>query len=148
MVFSHVNLIAEDWKLVAAFYRDVFGCELVPPERDLQGPDLDAATGVAGAHIRGAHLRLPGSDADGPTLEVFEYEQRGVPGPRAANSPGFAHVAFEVPSVDATWQKVMEHGGSPVGSIVRTSVPGRGQVTFAYVRDPEGNIIELSSWEG
>jgi predicted enzyme related to lactoylglutathione lyase len=147
-VFSNVNLIAEDWRSLAAFYQDVFGCELIPPERDLSGPDLEAATGVAGAHIRGAHLRLPGSGADGPTLELFEYEQRAPSGARSANTPGFAHIAFEVPDVDAACQEVADHGGSALGQIVRKMIPGRGQLTFAYVRDPEGNIIELSSWAG
>ncbi len=49
----HVNLIARDWRCLAAFYETVFGCVRVPPERDLAGPWLDAATGIPGAHIRG-----------------------------------------------------------------------------------------------
>lgn len=146
-VFGHVNVIADDWRLLASFYRDVFGCTLVPPERDLSGPHLEAATGIPGAHIRGAHLRLPGGGADGPTLEVFEYEKGSPSGTRAVNAPGFAHIAFEVPDVDEAWQGVMDHGGSPLGEIVRQRIRGRGQLTFVYMRDPEGNIIELSSWE-
>ena len=145
-VFSHVNLIAEDWRQLSAFYQDVFGCELVPPERDLSGPDLEAATGIAGAHIRGAHLRLPGIGADGPTLELFEYDESVAPAVRAANSRGFAHVAFEVPDVEAELREVIAHGGSTLGEVVRKAIPGRGQLAFVYVRDPEGNIIELSSW--
>jgi catechol 2,3-dioxygenase-like lactoylglutathione lyase family enzyme len=145
-VFGHVNLIAEDWRALAAFYEDVFGCEFVPPERDLSGSALDAATGVAQAHIRGAHLLLPGGGPGGPTLEVFGYETTAPAGARAVNAPGFAHIAFEVPDVDEAWQDVMDHGGSRLGEIVRQEVRGRGELTFAYVRDPEGNIIELSSW--
>jgi len=145
-VFSHVNLIAEDWRQLSAFYQDVFGCELVPPERDLSGPDLEAATGIAGAHIRGAHLRLPGIGADGPTLELFEYDESVAPAVRAANSRGFAHVAFEVPDVEAELREVIAHGGSTLGEVVRKAIPGRGQLAFVYVRDPEGNIIELQTW--
>ena len=33
---------AHDWRRLAAFYTDVFGCELVPPERDIRSADLDA----------------------------------------------------------------------------------------------------------
>ena len=38
----------------------------VPPERDLAGPDMDAGTGIPGAHLRGMHLRLPGRGDEGP----------------------------------------------------------------------------------
>ena len=45
------------------FYQDVFGCVPVPPERNLSGAALDAATGVSPAHLQGMHLRLPGADS-------------------------------------------------------------------------------------
>jgi glyoxylase I family protein len=70
--YVHTNLIARDWRKLAAFYESVFGCSLVPPERDLSGPWLEAATTVSGARIRGVHLRLPGHGETGPTLEVFQ----------------------------------------------------------------------------
>ena len=35
--FGHVNVTSTDWRRLAAFYTDVFGCELVPPERDIRG---------------------------------------------------------------------------------------------------------------
>jgi predicted enzyme related to lactoylglutathione lyase len=71
--FAHVNLIAQDWRRLAAFYELVFGCRPVPPERQLAGAWLDAATGLVGARIQGAHLRLPGYGDAGPTLEIFQY---------------------------------------------------------------------------
>jgi len=71
--YAHTNLVARDWRSLARFYQDVFGCEPVPPERDYSGPDLAAGTGIPGAKLRGVHLRLPGHGADGPTLEVFQY---------------------------------------------------------------------------
>ena len=73
--YVHTNLIARDWRRLAAFYRDLFGCEPVPPERDYRGPLLDAGTGLADAHLTGVHLRLPGYGEDGPTLEILHYER-------------------------------------------------------------------------
>ena len=58
--FVHTNLVAEDWRSLAAFYQQVFGCEIVPPERDFYGEKLEAGTRLPGAHLRGVHLRLPG----------------------------------------------------------------------------------------
>ena len=82
--YGHTNLIAKDWRALARFYEQHFGCIPVPPERDYKGPDLDRGTGIRGAELRGAHLRLPGHGADGPTLEIFNYnilqEKPGVHG--------------------------------------------------------------------
>src|SRR6185503_16967070 len=95
--FGHVNLVARDWRHLADFYIKVLGCEFVPPERDLRGPVLEAGTGIPGAALHGAHLRLPGGGAQGPTLEIFQYESGPEALPVAANRPGFGHVAFVVP---------------------------------------------------
>jgi len=144
--FVHTNLIARDWRRLVDFYQRVFGCVPVPPERDLSGPWLDAATNLQGAHIRGVHLRLPGYGADGPTLEVFQYEPAASDGATAINTPGFAHIAFRVGDVAAARDEVLAAGGKAFGQLVPVAVAGAGSVTFVYVADPEGNVIELQSW--
>jgi len=73
--YAHTNLIAHDWERLVAFYRDVFGCERLEPTRDLAGGWLERGTRVRAAHIRGAHLLLPGHGRDGPTLEIFQYDE-------------------------------------------------------------------------
>jgi predicted enzyme related to lactoylglutathione lyase len=146
-VFGHVNLVAADWRRLADFYVRLFGCELVPPERDLGGPALEAGTGVPGARLRGGHFRLPGHGPDGPTLEIFEYDG-GVPErqPTLANRPGYGHLAFAVPDVRAARAAVLAEGGRAIGSVVTTAVAGGRWVTWTYVTDPEGNILELQAW--
>lgn len=143
-VFAHTNLIARDWRRLAAFYETVFGCEPVGPERDLSGEWLEAGTGVAGAHIRGQHLRLPGGAA---TLEIFQYGHSPDRPQPLANQLGFLHLAFRVEDVEASVEAVLSAGGSRVGDTVRREVPGVGILTFAYIRDPEGNILELQRWD-
>ena len=68
--YGHTNLIAQDWRALASFYEELFGCIPVPPERDFKGSDLERGTGIPGAELRGVHLRLPGHGAAGPTPEV------------------------------------------------------------------------------
>jgi catechol 2,3-dioxygenase-like lactoylglutathione lyase family enzyme len=121
--YGHTNLIARDWRLLANFYERLFGCVPVPPERNYGGSDLERGTGVPGAALRGIHLRLPGHGADGPTLEIYTYDREAASPPPAANRPGWGHIAF---AVDET-------------------ADGR-RVTWCYVADPEGNIVELQSW--
>ena len=144
--YTHINLIAKDWKRLAAFYERVFGCIPLLPERDLSGDWLEAATGVPQARIRGVHLRLPGCGDGGPTLEIFQYNHQMDPSKPAANRPGFAHIAFAVDDVAAARDAVAVAGGGVVGDVVSVEIPDAGQITFAYVTDPEGNIIELQHW--
>jgi catechol 2,3-dioxygenase-like lactoylglutathione lyase family enzyme len=144
--FGHVNVTSTDWRRLATFYADVFGCELVPPERDIRGQQLDAATGVDGAHLTGAHLRLPGHGETGPTIEIFTYDALdGHPGTRV-DRPGWGHVAFQVPDVAAAVDAVTERGGGRVGEIVVTGTSDGRTVTWCYATDPDGNIVELQAW--
>lgn len=144
--YVHTNLIAQDWAQLAAFYTTVFGCTLVPPERDYTGPALDAGTGLEGAHMRGAHLRLPGYDADGPTLEIYQYDALAPRVATAVNRPGFGHIAFAVDDVRSARDEVLAHGGRVVGEVVTLTTAQGRHVTWCYLTDPEGNVIELQSW--
>jgi predicted enzyme related to lactoylglutathione lyase len=147
--YVHTNLIARDWRRLAAFYQNLFGCVPVPPERDYSGPVFDAGTGVRGARLTGMHLRLPGDSAAaqaGPTLEIFNYSRlEDAPAP-AVNRPGFAHIAFAVDSVDDARAQVLAAGGKSVGDVVTLTTATGARVTWCYVTDPEGNIVELQRW--
>jgi catechol 2,3-dioxygenase-like lactoylglutathione lyase family enzyme len=141
-----VNLIARDWRRLADFYSRVLGCEIVPPERDYRGPVLEAGTGVPGAALRGAHLRLPGLGTHGPTLEIYQYETGPAALPTAANRPGFGHIAFVVRDVERARDTFLTEGGDSVGDVVTSQTADGRRVTWAYVTDPEGNIVELQAW--
>jgi len=117
----------------------------VPPERDLSGEWLDKATGLSGSHISGIHLRLPGHGDDGPTLEIFQYSSMPEHPSVNPNTPGFSHIAFAVDDVPAAARAAFNHGGSAVGALTVREVPGVGLLTFQYVADPEGNIIEVQN---
>jgi predicted enzyme related to lactoylglutathione lyase len=143
--YLHTNLIADDWQALARFYETVFGCDVVPPIRDFRAIDVEAGTGVPGAALQGVHLRFPGHGPAGPTLEIFSYS-KNLPGTaRAANRPGFGHLAFAVRSVIDARNEVLSAGGRAVGEIVTVTTGTGTQITWCYVTDPEGNIIELQA---
>jgi predicted enzyme related to lactoylglutathione lyase len=144
--YVHTNLIAKNWRSLAKFYTDVFGCTLVPPERNYQGNELDAGTGLKDAHLTGAHLRLPGYDDNGPTLEIYNYNHLEPATDPKVNRPGFGHIAFEVNDVREARNLVKANGGDIVGEIVTLTTSAGTKVTWCYMTDPEGNIIELQSW--
>lgn len=144
--YRHTNLVARDFRRLAAFYEKVFGCTKVPPERDLHGEWLDRSTGLEDAHLRGVHLRLPGTGPEGPTLELFEYERSVAQEEPPANRWGYGHLAFAVPDVALALAAVLSEGGRPLGQVASVEVPGAGFLTVVYARDPEGNLLELQRW--
>jgi len=145
--YKHTNIVSSDWRSLSRFYQEVFGCIPVPPERNLSGDWLDTGTGIKGAHFEGIHLRLPGYGDNGPTLEICQYSKTLTKSSLAANREGFGHIAFEVDDIHKSTQEVLQHGGTRVGEIASAAVEGVGQISFVYLADPEGNIIELQVWK-
>ena len=147
MKYVHTNLITDDWKRLAGFYVQVFGCKLILPQHHLSGDWLAKGTGVNNAKITGAHLRLPGYGDQGPTLEIFEYNNNISRPTPVANEKGLGHLAFEVEDVEAVLEKVLAFGGKHYGEVVQHPMPGVGQLSFVYTRDPDGNVVELQHWD-
>jgi len=145
--YVHTNLIAKDWRKLADFYIAVFGCKPLYPERDLSGDWLVRVTGIENAHIRGIHLALPGYGEGGPTLEIFQYEPENLRDrPDRINRQGFGHIAFHADSVEDVLNRLVKHGGKPLGEIVTKAYEGIGTLTVVYAEDPEGNFIEIQNW--
>jgi catechol 2,3-dioxygenase-like lactoylglutathione lyase family enzyme len=128
--YGHTNLVARDWRRLAAFYEQLFGCVPVPPERDYRGPDLERGTAVEGAALRGVHLRLPGHGPDGPTLEIYTYEPLEESSTPRANRVGYGHIAFAVSDVVVGRQAVLDAGGNAVGDVVTLRTADGRRVTW------------------
>jgi predicted enzyme related to lactoylglutathione lyase len=145
--YVHTNLIAKDWQSLSQFYIDVFGCKPTYPERDLSGEWIDKVTEVKNARLRGMHLALPGYE-DGPTLEMFQYSPENLKEEEQnISKQGLTHIAFHVDNVEAVLNKVLNHGGTSFGELIQKEYPEIGLLTMIYIRDPEGNIVELQNWK-
>lgn len=141
--FGHVNIVARDWRALAAFYVEVFGVEPVGAERDISGAWVDRATGLSGARITGRHYRLPGGEV---TLEIFSYDSPVSQTVPSADRLGFGHIAFAVDDVSSTLARLLAAGGQRLGDIAQADVAGESHLEVVYARDPEGNIVELQRW--
>jgi glyoxylase I family protein len=95
---------------------------------------------------------VPGPDqvvvigtTDGAALELFPAkEERPVPpaGEDGPWYPGYRHLAFLVDDLDAKLAELGDEGPITLGPIdFGDFVPG---MRTAWVRDPEGNIVELN----
>lgn len=147
MRYAHTSIVSHNWTALADFYVKAFDCKIIPPIRNQSGQWLERGTGVENAKLEGAHLLLPGHGASGPTLEIYQYEEIKDQSDISPNQRGFTHIAFEVESVEETLRNMEQNGGNSFGQITKKEVPGVGEITFVYTRDPEGNLIELQSWK-
>ena len=144
--YVHTNIVAKNWQKLADFYIEVFGCTIVPPIRYYKGKDLESAVNIRDVTLNGVHLRLPGYKKSGPTLEIYSYNPSQLKQNRKVNTPGITHLAFEVSDVNKVYNKVIEHGGKKVGEIITLLRSDGEKVTWCYVKDPEGNMLELQKW--
>ena len=143
--FIHTNIVAKDWKKLAQFYIDTFNCIPYYPERDLKGEWLGHLTRIQDVSIKGIHLKLPGYQ-DGPTLEIFQYSPDKTPGSGMdINSKGFRHIAFHVEDIEEILALAIENGAKKYGELIETKIAGLGIIKVVYIKDPEGNIVELQN---
>jgi len=147
MRIAQTNIVNTKLKKILEVYNKTLEFENVPPIKNQTREFLDKGTGLKNAKLQGAHLSLPGYEKNGPTLEIYQYEiiehQNDIP----PNRKGFGHIAFEVENVEKIRDKVLRNGGKRMGDITKKKIEGKGEITFVYVRDPEGNLIELQNWQ-
>ncbi len=126
---DHVGLSVEDLDAACEFYSRAFGFT-----RQLEFA-LDPHP------IRGLMLR----HESGMRLELFEREG-SVPGIQGATpiealgTRGYGHFAFAAPDIDAVFVHALEAGAGAVMEPGPSPEPG---VRFAFLADPEGNLVEL-----
>lgn len=128
MKLDAVGLFVAEMEKTVAFYRDVFGMQT----------DWN---GEANAELTSGGLRLilfGRADFEAMTGRRYHYP---------AKPNGTMELAFEVPAfadVDREYARVTAAGAAPI--FPPTDEPW-GQRT-AYVADPDGNLIEISSFGG
>ena len=118
---DYVILIVEDLDRSLAFYTEVLGLKLGHRSGDYAQLDT-GATRVA-LYARNAMAKTLGMSLETPS----------------SKAPGF-EIGFKVDDVDAAVEELLAHGAAPV---VPPTDRFWGQRT-AYIRDPDGHLIELA----
>jgi lactoylglutathione lyase len=126
---DHVGLSVADLGAAEGFYSTAFGFT-----RQL-------AFELSPHPIRGVMLDHP----SGSRLELFEHSE-SVPGPLAPGpieahaTRGYNHFALGAPDIDDAFAIALAAGAKAVIEPRPSPEPG---VRFAFVADPEGNLVEL-----
>ena len=130
VAFDHVGLSVADLEAAEAFYTTAFGFA-----RQL-------AFELSPHPIRGVMLGHP----SGFRMELFEHAasapglQRATPIETHATR-GYSHFAVKAEDIDLMWEQVIQAGATAVKPPGDSPEPG---VRFAFVADPEGNLVELA----
>ena len=128
IAFDHVGLSVADLERAEAFYGHAFGFT-----RQLAF--------ALGPEIRGVMLAHP----SGFRFELFEHSDgraglQGLAPIEALATRGYGHFALAAPDIEATFAAAVQAGARAVKAPGPSPEPG---VRFAFLADPEGNLVEL-----
>lgn len=141
MRFDQVKMVARDIDSLAKFYEEAVGCRLLAPIRDFADETLCRGIGApVGAQVRMAWLAFPGTSDESPILELYQVVAAD---PAWRYREGQGHLAFEVEDVQSAVAQVIASGGSLLGEVVDWEAPSGNLARFVFLRDPEGNVIDL-----
>jgi len=137
---DHTGITVENLERSLAFWRDVLGFELSHTAHQT-GELAKEITGVAGAEIKLAVVKTPGSHK----IELLEYlapPDRKQVALRPCDV-GSVHVALLVDDLDAVLERISASDWKAAGKPqTLTSGPNKGKRVI-YVRDPDGTTIEF-----
>lgn len=136
---GHVAFATADMERLIRFYEALTGHKHHGGQRLTGHAAYDRITGledvdVTAAWIQGMNIGLEfWSYANPPTTP--RDDQRPV------NEAGYSHVCFESDDVEADLVLAIAAGGRP-----HAAVQDLGSAKVAYLRDPDGNVVELLQW--
>jgi catechol 2,3-dioxygenase-like lactoylglutathione lyase family enzyme len=125
---DHVGLTVGDLEAMVSWYSEAF--ELTTEFEFALDQFAFRGVMLRGAGFRVELLARRGSGAGLQAANPVE----------AALTRGFGHIAFDVPDVDAAYERLLSLGATDRLSPRPSPEPG---IRMAYVADPEGNLVEL-----
>lgn len=139
---DHAGVTVANLDRSLGFYEGLLGLAVAGISLE-EGGEVGVVVGHPEARVRIADLALP----DGGVLELLEYE---VPAEDPAGArhtqAGTAHIALRVDDLDAMHARLVAAGADVVtqaGPVRIVGSPGWEGVGVLYLRDPDGNVLEL-----
>jgi len=138
--WHHMGISVRDMGRALRFYRDLLGFEVEWEHEDRGGAEMSRVVGLPEAR---AHITM--LKTYGGRIELFHYlnpEGREA-GPKRQCDFGPIHFALTVRGVWALYEH-LRAAGVEFNCPPQVLRPG---VTATYMKDPEGNIIELVEYQ-
>ena len=140
----HIGASVPNLEKTVAFYQQAVD---LPQTSTFEISNSAAADRITG--LQNASCRVGVLSATTTYLELFEFESPQPPPQEImpVYGPGVTHVCFQSPEDDPAFEKFKQQGMEMVSRgdrPVRLN-PQRG-ITYAYARDPAGNMFEMEQW--
>ena len=126
-MIHHVGLQVADIDRAATFYREALGASWMVLPLDFEGGPAQLSQGVD-------KFRLAMLSLGNAAVELFE-----LPDPPVPSELRLPHLAVQVEDTDAALERVEKLGGARIWD----KVDRLGRARVIYVRDPDGNVVEL-----
>jgi catechol 2,3-dioxygenase-like lactoylglutathione lyase family enzyme len=128
--FHHVSLSVADLDAQQRWYQQALGLAEVVERFQLPEPRVRTVVLRSAAGLQVELIERVASARTRPAVDPLD----------AALDQGYGHWAIEVPDLDTAFTSLTGAGGRPVWPPADAVQPG---ARFAYVADPEGNLLEL-----
>ena len=128
---SHVSLEVADVDVSLAFYRQVFGFQVVM-DLELEGAEFEAVTAMPGARSR----MVRGLIAGNSVVQLFWHNWRELQVEKRTL------ISFEVRDAASAYARLIE------ADVVCRSEPVEFETSWAFVlQDPDGHPFEIIQWK-
>lgn len=129
----HVGITVSDLDRCLPFYRDVLGLDVID-RFSVSGEAFSTGVGLEDATGNFVHL-----DAEGARVELVSYEPPGEERARdRVDQPGASHLGLAVEDMAVFYEGLPDD----VETVSEPQTTESGS-TILFVRDPEGNLVEL-----
>jgi catechol 2,3-dioxygenase-like lactoylglutathione lyase family enzyme len=128
--FNHVSLSVADLDAQVRWYAEAMGFTEVVERVELPDPPVRTAVLETANGLRIEMIERAGSERLASYADPLE----------ASRAQGYGHWAVEVGDLDVYFSQIIGSGAAAVWPPADAAQPG---TRFAYVQDPEGNLIEL-----
>ena len=132
---DHHGVVVSDIDRALTFYRDTLGMDVVD-EISQESDAFSRAVGVENTDVDLAFL-----DAHGFTIELVEYNRpdgNNANETTTSNDVGATHFCLAVEDIEGVYDDLREDA-----EFVSTPQELKNGVKLAFMRDPDGNVVEL-----
>jgi catechol 2,3-dioxygenase-like lactoylglutathione lyase family enzyme len=128
--FHHISISVADLPAQESWYGSAFGLTRVEERLDL--PDAGIRTAVL-SNRAGLRVEFTERSGSAPVTHADPYA--------ASAAQTFAHLALQVPDLEVAFTALTAELGA--GTVSPPAPGATDGMRYAYVHDPEGNLIEL-----
>ena len=137
MGMHHVGIAVRDLERSVRFYRDGLGFTVLMEQTF--DKDWKRLVDSPCSRMHAVILAQPGES--GSAIELIAFEDGVVRSPRSGPPTGIFLMAFEIADVEAAKQRLVALGCGDFE--LEHSVIGGHRLNVTFVRDPDGNVVEL-----